>query len=307
MRPPRLPERCPPDGGGAERQGAVCRDVALGRCRGGLCVSVGRTASRDERYRTRGATAAAVAVLGTAAIPSRTIRVGSTVTCLNVIGIRAVIGIDNADGDAQFGRAVFFDVTDGAPDALGLVTGVVPGFLEQRRNRGVEAFDSLTTFDVSSVAEYPIRSVVGHPFRELDAIPGRTGLVLMLAVLLTATFAAAVTVRQGSGLPRAAAALRSERGLMVLLSAATLLGLLLYDAVGPRLFVLRNVSASQPALVVVLALVLADVTRRPPVAPRRAATGLMLSLLAVTAVQTVGRANQPGSNPRSSRSSRATS
>ena len=102
----------------------------------------------------------------------------------------------------------------------------LPGFLEQRRNRGVEAFDSLTTFDVSSVAEYPIRWVVGHPFRELDAIPGRTGLVLMLAVLLTATFAAAVTVRQGSGLPRAAAALRSERGLMVLLSAATLLGLL---------------------------------------------------------------------------------
>ena len=168
----------------------------------------------------------------------------------------------------------------------------LPGFLEQRRNRGVEAFDSLTTFDVSSVAEYPIRSVVGHPFRELDAIPGRTGLVLMLAVLLTATFAAAVTVRQGSGLPRAAAALRSERGLMVLLSAATLLGLLLYDAVGPRLFVLRNVSASQPALVVVLALVLADVTRRLPVAPRRAATGLMLSLLAVTAVQSVGSANQ---------------
>ena len=79
---------------------------------------------------------------------------------------------------------------------------------------------------------------------------------------------------------------------MVLLSAATLLGLLLYDAVGPRLFVLRNVSASQPALVVVLALVLADVTRRLPVAPRRAATGLMLSLLAVTAVQSVGSANQ---------------
>lgn len=45
-------------------------------------------------------------------------RIAGTVTCLNVSGNRAVIGIDNALGSSVFGMGAFIEVTDGTPDVL---------------------------------------------------------------------------------------------------------------------------------------------------------------------------------------------
>jgi hypothetical protein len=56
-----------------------------------------------------------------AAVGFPDLRVAGQVTCLNVAGNRAVVGIDNSLGNSAFGQSVLFDVTDGTPDRLGVV------------------------------------------------------------------------------------------------------------------------------------------------------------------------------------------
>jgi hypothetical protein len=47
------------------------------------------------------------------------LRIAGPVTCLNVTGNRAVIGVDNSLGTPALGDW-FFEVTDGAPDSIGV-------------------------------------------------------------------------------------------------------------------------------------------------------------------------------------------
>jgi hypothetical protein len=56
-----------------------------------------------------------------AAVGFPDLRVAGRVTCLSVAGNRAVVGIDNSLGNSAFGPSVFFDVTDGTTDLLGVV------------------------------------------------------------------------------------------------------------------------------------------------------------------------------------------
>ena len=70
----------------------------------------------DARSGPSGENAAGTAGVFLISVPS--LRIAGTVTCLNVSGNRAVIGIDNSLGDPGFGMGSFIEVTDDTPDLL---------------------------------------------------------------------------------------------------------------------------------------------------------------------------------------------
>ncbi len=130
----------------------------------------------------------------------------------------------------------------------------IPGYIEQSQNPGVDYFDQVFDFSPPLLLEFPLRTLVGHPFRDLPHVPGVIGLVLILCAVVLVLLAA----WHPPALPGwARAGARSEAGLVVLLALACPLGLLLYNAVGTDLFVARNFSASEPGLMVTLGLVVA--------------------------------------------------
>ena len=130
----------------------------------------------------------------------------------------------------------------------------VPGYLEQHSTKFSTEQSHLFTPDVSAglVLSLPFNTLVGHPHFRLRELPGEWGLVLIFVVVVLAVV---VAVRRPAVL-RALVPLRSERGLMLILAVATPLGLLLYAAGGTSLFLARNLSASLPALAILVGLVL---------------------------------------------------
>jgi 4-amino-4-deoxy-L-arabinose transferase-like glycosyltransferase len=158
----------------------------------------------------------------------------------------------------------------------------LPGFLEQRRNDvGIEIIGELFPLNLGRVFELPLVALVGHPFLSLGDSPGLRGLLL---VLFPAVLVIAAVLRSPAVLRGLAPSLRSEAGLVALLALATPIGLLLYAAAGSSLYMPRNLAASVPAALVLIALVLDRLAAA--VTPRLAAVAVA-GLLAVLAIGTV--------------------
>jgi hypothetical protein len=164
----------------------------------------------------------------------------------------------------------------------------IPGYLTQRLSTGPGSLAVFGHTTVTTVLTYPIRVVAGHPFLGLSTVPGAAGLAL----------AAALVVLGASALARATApvgmrSLRSERFLLVLLAAATPAGLLLSGLVGPDLYGLRDISASQPALVLVIALVVVAGARARRAVGVPALAALAVGLIVVGARATTAAEQRP--------------
>ena len=143
----------------------------------------------------------------------------------------------------------------------------VPGFLNQRGNPGVDQFDTWAAQSLRVGLGYPVRVVLGHPFVGLRALPGWPALLLVggIALLGVAALVARRRPRWGRSPGRTALVL------VVALAVATPVGTLLYGLVGPSLYLARNLSASQPAMLVLIALAACELARR---VPGRVAAGL---------------------------------
>jgi mannosyltransferase len=161
----------------------------------------------------------------------------------------------------------------------------VPGFLEQRgHDEGIAVISAFSSLTFERVFESPLRTLIGHPFLGLRELPGEVALLGTLALL---GLALATAVRGPTALPRLAPLLRSERGLILILALATPVGLLLYDIAGPTLYGTRNLSASLPALVVVVALLLGSLASVGPRAVAALALLIVGAVLVLTAVESV--------------------
>lgn len=174
----------------------------------------------------------------------------------------------------------------------------LPGFLAQRQNHtGIEIINAVAPLSFGVPFSVPLRTLVGHPFFGLRAFPGTTGLILAL-VVAALVVAVAVTVparrRVGRSLrswrapSRLGPMLRSEFALLVLLALATPAGLLVYAASGTSLFIPRNLSASLPALAVVVAVLLAWLSRAAPRSLGAIALAGVIALLGVNVAKSTG-------------------
>ena len=144
--------------------------------------------------------------------------------------------------------------------AIALWLPWVPGYLNQSDNPGVDAFDFWAAKDVRSGLGYPVRVLLGNPFVALRDVPGWPALLVAggVAALAVAALVARRPARRGE------APERSVVVLVVALAVATPLATLLYGLVGPSLYLARNLQASQPAMVVLVALVVCWLARRVP-------------------------------------------
>ncbi len=161
-----------------------------------------------------------------------------------------------------------------------------PGFLHQRQNHtGIEVIDSVAPLNFGVPFSVPLQTLVGHPFFGLRTFPGWLG-AAMLVVLATLILASALGGLER--LRRVAPSLRSESGLMLLLTLATPAGLVLYAVGGTSLFLPRNLSASLPALAVLAAVLIIRLapTVRPWLAAGAAAA--LLILLGAVTVKSMG-------------------
>jgi hypothetical protein len=105
---------------------------------------------------------------------------------------------------------------------------------------------------VDSVAEAMLRTFPGGPFVDLDAIPSTGALLVLGGVLGAAALVAGRTPTQWKELAGS-----SSFALMALLAVATPIGLLGYSFVsGNDIYLARNLSASLPAAVLLVALLL---------------------------------------------------
>jgi 4-amino-4-deoxy-L-arabinose transferase-like glycosyltransferase len=136
----------------------------------------------------------------------------------------------------------------------------VPGYLHQRDNPGVDLFDVFAAHSLRTGLGYPVRVLLGHPFVALRDVPGWP--ILLIAAGVAALGLASLVARRPPR--RGGAPGRSTLVLVVALAVITPLGTLLYGLAGPSLYLARNLSASQPAMVVLVALVACAFARRVP-------------------------------------------
>lgn len=175
----------------------------------------------------------------------------------------------------------------------------LPGYLHQRHNPGVAQYTRYSLVSIGSVFDFLLRTLVAHPFVGTARVPGRLGwlLVLGVAVLLLGAMAARrVPTARVSLVPLArdfTSFARSERGLIVGLAAGTPVGLLLYALVGPTLFASdRELSASEPALIVLVAMLMGLLVKTAPARVALPTLAGMAAVLSVIAVQSTGARNQ---------------
>jgi hypothetical protein len=154
----------------------------------------------------------------------------------------------------------------------------VPSLIDQRdKGLNIAVVGSSGPVTVSSFAESVFRTLVGHPYQRLSELPGQPALVLIAVGAALAAGAAALELRRRGRAPRPGSALV----LMAILALATPVGLAVYGIFGDDLFAPRNLSASIPALAVLVGALATMVPGRAAAA----AAALMLAGLALGTVE----------------------
>lgn len=175
----------------------------------------------------------------------------------------------------------------------------LPYYLEQRGNGGIRALAAYP-LTPGSLARGMLTAVVGHPYAGLGRLPGRAGLALIVlggAFALAGLWArarsrslvrdparAAGSGGRWSGLtsdPRRAAVV-----LLLLLALSTAVGIVVYRLGGTSIYAPRNLTASLPPTIVLLAAGLMA-------SPRRLAAPAVIFALAGLAVGALQFATEP--------------
>ena len=176
----------------------------------------------------------------------------------------------------QARKALLFAV--GAAGALFLVW--LPSFVTQFGHAGDEArrIADQAPLAVSTLARMVSRASIGHPFVDLDALPGPIGITLFIAGFAIALVSALVQLvqrRSGNGQPPRPSA---TTWLIIALALTTLLGLIAASLQPHRsLLLTRNLMASLPAWAILAGALIAS--RPRPLAITSAA--LVLASLAI--------------------------
>lgn len=152
----------------------------------------------------------------------------------------------------------------------------LPLLAAQQRDESATVIGAFYPISLRSVAEALGRQLCCHPYVPARDLPGLAGIVLLVA--------GGVVVVAGN-LRRAAA---PSALLVALLAAATPVGLLLYSAIGTGIFAPRNLTASIPALCLLLGWLIA----RLPGRAELAGGGLLAAGLLVGLVVALGPSKQ---------------
>jgi 4-amino-4-deoxy-L-arabinose transferase-like glycosyltransferase len=133
----------------------------------------------------------------------------------------------------------------------------LPSLAEQGGDSSAKVIGAFYPVTLRSVGDGLGRPFCCHPYVAVAELPGRIGLVLLIAGALVLAFASLRT-------PRAAPT--REVVLLALLALATPLGLLAYSAVGTGIFAPRNLTASLPAACLLVGWLLARLPARAALA-----------------------------------------
>ena len=165
---------------------------------------------------------------------------------------------------------------------LAIVVAYVPGILLLTEQRGkTEEIATLETFRLTATTyfEYQGRALFGHPFTTASVVPGAIGVALLAVAAGVAL--AMILVRLIRTWPRRPLRVKPYVVLFLILALATPLGLLFYGAVGSSIYNPRNLSASIPALVLLVAAVITSFPRRVALST----AGLILGAMAIGTVK----------------------
>jgi hypothetical protein len=163
----------------------------------------------------------------------------------------------------------------------------LPLLAEQQRDESATVIGALYPVTLRSVGDALARQLCCHPYVGARDLPGPAGLVLLGAGGV-AVVAGNLWWRRKAR-PAGGRAAGASGGLLVaLLAAATPAGLLLYSAAGTDLFAPRNLTASLPALCLLLGRLIA----RLPARAGLAAGGLVAAGLLVGTVISLGPSKQ---------------
>ena len=136
----------------------------------------------------------------------------------------------------------------------------LPTLIEQRgRDLNIAVVGSAGPLTPRAFVDSIVRTFTGHPFLKVHILPGRLALVLIGVAVLAGLAAAALRLARSR--PDVVAWTRSPVALLAITAAATPVGLALYGAVGEDLYGPRSLSGSLPALLVLVAVIVASAGR----------------------------------------------
>jgi mannosyltransferase len=167
----------------------------------------------------------------------------------------------------------------------------IPSFAEDTEGTPLLAGPGIGSVTPSVVAKALARWGAGDPIVSLGNLPGPVGLALFAAAALVCVVGVHALVRRGRWRLRAGADISPELRLVAMLGLVLPVGALLYSIVGTNIFVSRNLTASLPALYVLVAAFLLALPRRLATA----ATALVVAAFGLGALQTLlaGNARPP--------------
>lgn len=155
------------------------------------------------------------------------------------------------------------------------------------KGRSLDTFDQLFPLTPGFIGTSVLRALAGHPFVSLERVPGLPWLIVFLAVIALALVTAAAGAwsrRDAIGL----STLRSPAALVAMLAVATPAALLAYSVVAHHLFISRNLSASLPYALVVVAWLVVTL----PARARELAAAALVAVTLIGGVQVTSAANQ---------------
>ncbi len=127
-------------------------------------------------------------------------------------------------------------------------------WLPHLRGKALAVIGSLYPLTAKHVLTDLLRPIPGHPAASLRAIPTITGIVIIAASVIAGVIALVLRRRREAG-PS------PGLGLLLVLTAATPIGLLVYSLIGTDLWLPRGLSASLPAAALVVGTLLAALPR----------------------------------------------